>query len=63
MMRTTAGAVEIEQVLLSVAPWLTTPELAQRLRRRLRPIAGHWVATAYGTVAIPQWPVAAGHGE
>jgi hypothetical protein len=63
MMRTGADAVEIEQGLSRVAPWLATPELAQRLHGRLRALAGHWSATAYGGEMILQWPDPADHGD
>jgi hypothetical protein len=56
MMRTKADAVDIEQVLSHVAPWLSTPELAQRLHERLRALAGHWAATPYGADMVLQWP-------
>lgn len=63
MMRTEADAVEIEQVLSRVAPWLAMPELALRLHGRLRALTGHWAATPYGGQMILQWPRPANPGD
>ncbi len=63
MMRTGADADEIEQVLRRVAPSLSTPDLAKRLHRRLRSLAGHWASTAYGGEMGLRWPEAAGPGD
>lgn len=56
MMRTGAGVDEIEAVLTRVAPQVASHDLAERLWRRLRALAGHWAATPYGGEMVLEWP-------
>lgn len=56
MMRTNADPDAIHDVLTRVAPEIASTDLAERLHRRLRSLAGHWTATLYGASMELQWP-------
>jgi hypothetical protein len=56
MMRTSAAATEIYDVLCRVAPGNGSMDLAERLHARLRALAGHWAATPYGGEMELMWP-------
>jgi len=64
LMRTGADAAEIHQAITRVAEEFSSPELADRLHRRLRALVGHWAATPYGEAMTLDWPDApAGHAR
>lgn len=56
MMRTSADATEIHDVLARVAPAIGSTDLAERLHARLRAFAGRWAATPYGGEMELMWP-------
>lgn len=60
MMRTSADATEIRDVLARVAPAIGSVDLAERLHTRLHSFAGHWAATPYGGEMELAWPEAPG---
>jgi hypothetical protein len=56
MMRTSADAAEIHDVLARVAPERSSIALAERLHARIRSLAGYWAATPYGGEMELHWP-------
>lgn len=59
MMRTSADAAEIHDVLARVAPEISSLDLAERLHARFRSLTGHWAATPCGgrmELEWPEWP-------
>jgi hypothetical protein len=56
MMRTSASATEIHDVLARVAPATGSGDLAEQLHDRLRSLAGHWASTPYGGEMLLEWP-------
>ena len=59
MMRTGAGADEINEVLARVVPDVASNALARRLHDRLRSLAGQWAATPYSGEMMLEWPESA----
>lgn len=56
LMRTGADTSEIFDVLARVAPDVASTDLATRLHRHLRSLAGHWASTPYGEEMALEWP-------
>ncbi len=56
LMRTSADAAAIHDVLARVAPAVASVDLAERLHERLRSLTGHWAGTPYGGEMELEWP-------
>jgi hypothetical protein len=56
MMRTSADAAEIHDLLARVAPEISSMDLAERLHAHFRRLTGHWAATPYGREMELDWP-------